>query len=170
MTYRDAKTATVRGQVQLRFARRAAKAIGTYQCLIVSADRRRGEMLKRAATEGGGKTTTGLDAASALAHVNRAFVHLAVVDLEGQGLQSFRPLLLQLTSLSGALLIVCGKEGNVEEEVYVRQLGAWMYLPGVVETSNLALLCGEARQITERLAKTAADHSPAAPLGQETYS
>jgi hypothetical protein len=50
-------------------------------------------------------------------------------------------------------LIVCGNEGDVEEEVWVRQLGAWLYLPNVTEASNLALLCGEARHIAERLAK-----------------
>ncbi len=170
MIYRDAKTMTVQGQVQLRFAKRAAKAIGTFQCLIVSADRDRAEMLKRAATEGGWKTIVCPDAQTALAHVSRSFVHLVVVDLEGQDLPSFRAVLVQLTSLSGALLIVCGKEGDVEEEICVRQLGAWMYLPGVVETSNLALLCGEARQIAERLAKTAPDRSRTAPLGQEAHS
>jgi DNA-binding NtrC family response regulator len=170
MTYRDAKTMTARGQVQLRLAKRAAKAIGTFQCLIVSADRRRSEMLEHAAIEGGWRTTVCLDAKQALAHVNRSFVHLAIVDLDGQDLQTFRPVLAQLTSLSGALLIVCGKEGDVEEEVCVRQLGAWMYLPGVVEGSNLALLCGEARQIAERLAKAAVELPRAAPAGQETFS
>jgi hypothetical protein len=37
--------------------------------------------------------------------------------------------------------------------VWVRQLGAWLYLPGVVDSNNFALLCGEARHIAERLWK-----------------
>jgi hypothetical protein len=32
-------------------------------------------------------------------------------------------------------------------------MGAWLYLPGVLDSNNLALLCGEARHIAERLAK-----------------
>jgi hypothetical protein len=51
-------------------------------------------------------------------------------------------------------MIVCGNEGRIEEEMWVRQAGAWLYLPGVTESSNFALLCGEARQIAQRLHKT----------------
>lgn len=170
MTYRDAKTVTARGQIQYRFVQRAARAINTYQCLIVSGDRKRGEMLERAAVDGGWKTCVCVDAATALAHLSRAFVHLAVVDLQGQELTAFRPVLEQLAARGGLLLIVCGNEGDLQEEVWVRQLGAWLYLPGVTETSNLALLCGEARQIAERLAKAPApNHVGTAAAGRETY-
>jgi DNA-binding response OmpR family regulator len=157
---------TARGQIQYRFVKRAARAIGAYQCLIVSADRTRGEMFEQAAVEGGWRACVCVDAAAALAHLDRAFVHLAVVDLHGQKLETFRPVLAQLSSRGGLLVIVCGNEGNAEEEVLVRQLGAWLYLPGVTESSNLALLCGEARQIAERLAKsTSPDRSGTAAVG-----
>ena len=170
MTYRDAKTMTARGQVQLRFVKRAAKAMSTLQCLIVSADRRRGEMLERAAAEGGWKTCVCIEVQAALAHVGRSFVHLAIVDLEGQDVRTFRPVLERLTSQNGVLLIVCGNEGDVQEELWVRQQGAWLYLPGVAESSNLALLCGEARHIAERLAKAPPDRAPAAAVELESYS
>jgi hypothetical protein len=75
----------------------------------------------------------------------------------------------QLASQSGVLLIVCGNEGSVEEELWVRQRGAWLYLPGVVEASNLALLCGEAKQIVERLARTAVPAVIAPASEQSTY-
>jgi hypothetical protein len=39
-----------------------------------------------------------------------------------------------------------------------------MYLPGVAESSNLALLCGEARQIAERLWKAGGERAPAQPV------
>ncbi len=170
MKYRDTKTGVSRAQVQLRFAKRAAKATSTMQCLVVSADRRRGEMLQQAATEGGWKTYVCVDAATALTHVSRSFVQLAVVDLERQSWRDFCPVLELLTSQSGVLLIVCGNEGNVEEELWVRQRGAWLYLPGVAETNNLALLCGEARQIVERLARAAPTPSLAPTVEQGTYS
>ena len=122
MTYRDTKTAASRAQVQLRFAKRAAKAMSTFQCLVVSADKERGQMLQQAAAEGGWNACVCVDTATALTHVSRSFVHLALVDLEGRTLQEFRPVLEQLASQSGVLLIVCGNEGSVEEELWVRQL------------------------------------------------
>lgn len=158
MPYRDSKTMTARGQVQLRYIHRAAKAASVFQCLIVSADPARREMFARAAAEGGWKTALCGDAASALAHINRSFMQLAIVDLEGPQAATLRPVIERLAGGSGLLaggllLIVCGNEGQIEEEVWVRQSGAWLYLPGVAETNNFALLCGEARQIAERLAK-----------------
>jgi DNA-binding NtrC family response regulator len=109
-------------------------------------------MFERAASDGGWKTSLSVDAIEALEHVSRNFVQLAIVDLEGGSLGAFQTLIERLTASSGLLLIVCGNEGQVEEEVWARQSGAWLYLPGVVESTNFALLCGEARHIAQRLA------------------
>jgi DNA-binding NtrC family response regulator len=153
MPYRDLKTLTVREQVQLKYSRRAAKLVNVFQCLVVSADPKRREMLERAAADGGWKTFVCPDAKTALEQMHRWLMQLAVVDLADEKAAEFRPLLEELKKCSGLLAIVCGNEGNREEEIWVRQRGAWMYLPGVVDTSNISLLCGEARQIAERLWK-----------------
>ncbi len=166
MAYRDMNTLSVREQVQQKYVRRAAKLVNVFQCLIVSADPGRRRMLERAAAESGWKTHPCADAATALAHINRWLVQLAVVDLEAQRLEAFRPLVEQLTATSGMLSIVCGNEGNVDEEIWVRQQGTWMYLPGVVDTSNVGLLCAEARQIAERLGKAGGNERvPTQPVG-----
>jgi ActR/RegA family two-component response regulator len=165
MPYRESKSLNVREQVQLKYARRAAKLVNVFQCLIVSADPRRRRMLEQAAAEGGWKTFPCADAPSALTHIHRWLMQLAVVDLEAQAPESFRPLVEQLTACSGLLSIVCGNEGNVEEEIWARQRGAWMYLPGVSDSSNVSLLCGEARQIAERLWKAGgSERTPAQPV------
>jgi len=164
MAYRDMNTLSVREQVQHKYARRAAKLVNVFQCLIVSADPQRRRMLERAAADSGWKTHLCADAATALAHVNRWLVQLAVIDLESQRLDSFRPLVERLSATSGTLSIVCGNEGNVEEEIWLRQQGTWMYLPGVVDTNDVGLLCAEARQIAERLGKTGG--SERVPAGQ----
>jgi ActR/RegA family two-component response regulator len=170
MAYRDLNTLSVRDQVQHKYARRAAKLVNVFQCLIVSADPQRRRMLERAACDSGWKTFACGDAPAALQHANRWLVQLAVVDLAAQspGDQSpetFRPLVEQLTARSGMLSIVCGNEGSVEEEIWVRQRGAWMYLPGVADTSNVSLLCGEARQIAERLSRTdESEREPTQPV------
>ena len=154
MPYREIKTMTARGQVQLRFVNRSAKPAAVLQCLIVSADPRRRTMFERAACEGGWNTSLCVDAEAALVHISRSFIQLAIVDLEGQLPDALRAVVERLSSDSGLLVIVCGNEGRIEEEVWVRQAGAWLYLPGVTETSNFALLCGEARQIAQRLHKS----------------
>jgi len=154
MPYRDTKTVDARGQIQLRFSKRAAKIVQVFQCLIVSADAERSTMFEQAAAEGGWKTFRCADAATALTYIDRSLVQLAVVDLEGQPADAFRPVVSRLTSNKGLLLIVCGNEGDIDEEVWVRQLGAWLYLPGVLDSNNIALLCGEAKHIAERLWKT----------------
>jgi ActR/RegA family two-component response regulator len=169
MRYRDAETLSARGQIQFKYAKRAAKLVNVFQCLIVSSDQRRREMFERAAAEGGWQTYLCADATAALACLNRSVVQLAVVDLESRGAETLRPVIEGLTALGGPLLIVCGNEGNIEEEVWVRRLGAWLYLPGVIDGSNFTLLCGEARQIAQRLWKAArpeiGSDSPAAQRG-----
>jgi DNA-binding NtrC family response regulator len=154
MPLQDTKTLTARGQIQVRFAKRSSKTLSVYQCLIVSADAKRRDMFERAALNGGWKTFLCADAPTALAMVNRSLVQLAIVDLEAQQADALRPVIEQFKVSRGLLLIVCGNEGDVEEEVWVRQLGAWLYLPGVADDSNLSLLFGEARHIVERLSES----------------
>jgi ActR/RegA family two-component response regulator len=170
MPYRDLNTLSVREQVQHKYARRAAKLVNVFQCLIVSADPLRRHMLERAAADSGWKTQVCADAPAALAHVNRWLVQLAVVDLEAQRPEDFRPLVEQLTARGGLLSIVCGNEGDANEEIWVRQRGAWMYLPGVADSSNVGLLCSEAKQIAERLGRAGdgkagdGEHAPIQPV------
>lgn len=163
MPYREIKTLPARAEMQMRYAKRALKLLNVYQCLIVSADGSRREMLELAAAEGGWKTSVCADAGTALAHLSRSFVQLAVVDLEGQPADAFRLVVEQLTARTGLLLIVCGNEGNVEEEVWVRQRGAWLYLPGVVDPASFTSLCGEARHIAERVGKSNVPDRSATP-------
>lgn len=50
----------------------------------------------------------------------------------------------------GTLLVVCGSEDSVDEELWARQLGAWVYLPGVAGGDALVSLFTEARRLIER--------------------
>jgi hypothetical protein len=62
-----------------------------------------------------------------------------------------RRLVEQLAARSGPLLAVCGKPDDTLGEVWSRQLGVWMYLPGVDSQSDIALLCSEARSVLTKL-------------------
>ena len=153
MHYQDVKALDARTKIQLKFTQRAPKLVTQYQSLIVSDDPARREMLARAASEGGWKALLCADVPSALTYAARSLVQLAVVDLDASRSKMFRPVVERLVTQSGLLLIVCGNEGDMQEEIWVRQRGAWLYLPGVAEGSNLALLCSEARHIAQRLEK-----------------
>jgi hypothetical protein len=50
----------------------------------------------------------------------------------------------------GSLLVICGSEDSAEEELWARQLGAWVYLPGVASGDTLVSLCADARRLSER--------------------
>lgn len=50
----------------------------------------------------------------------------------------------------GVLIVLCGNEGNVAEEIWARQLGVWLYLPGAVGDVELADVFEEAVRLDER--------------------
>jgi hypothetical protein len=93
---------------------------------------------------------------------------MAVVDLASAVLGETTPLLEQLAMTSGLLLVVCGQDGDAQEEVFVRQVGAWLYLPGGIQAEQLTVLCSEAlalctreaNQQTSRRAGAHRTHSP----------
>ena len=132
--------------------RRAAVALHT--CLVVSVSPRRAQLLVRAAHEEQWATIVCKTADDALRQSVRQRVDLALVDLQSAPPPEerlLRVLVEQLAARHGPLLAVCGKPDDTMGEVWSRQLGVWMYLPGVNSQSDIALLCGEARNILEKL-------------------
>jgi DNA-binding response OmpR family regulator len=133
-------------------SRRAPPTLFT--CLIVSSSARRAQLLVRAAHEENWATIVCNAAEDALRHSVRQRVHLALVDLQTAPPAHERMLRLlveQLAARNGPLLAVCGKPDDTTGEVWSRQLGVWMYLPGVDSQSDIALLCAEARNILQKL-------------------
>ena len=148
--------------------RRAPAAL--YTCLIVSISPRQAQLLVRGAHEEQWATIVCNSADDAIRQTVWHRVHLALVDLQtaggGQEL-SLRDLVEQLARRQGPLVAVCGKPDDTSGEVWSRQLGIWMYLPGVDGQSDIALLCGEARNILEKLAARDAPAMSSAASGCE---
>lgn len=144
----------------------APRAIGSqFQCLVVASRAARRDDLSSAARDGGWVTICCRDAAEARQCVQSMYLQLAVVDLAGPAgvvPAGFPELVEYLASVSDLLLVVCGHEGRPHEELWVRQLGTWLYLPGLEDGSELTSLCVEARDLAERLA--ASRHVPIKPL------
>lgn len=123
-------------------------------CLVVSASPLRSQMLVRAAQEEHWATIVcrGADEAARQAVRNR--IQLALVDMQAVPLgeeRVFRALVEQLALRDGPLVAVCGNPNDSLGEVWSRQLGVWMYLPGVDSESDLSLVYSEARSIVEKL-------------------
>jgi hypothetical protein len=137
-----------------RQGRANARVKGEYllfHCLIVSRHEERQEMLARAAVGIGWEAVLCSDAETALAHKRCRFMQLAIVDLESDSSGEFQELVEHLSASLGLLTVVCGRNGDLQEEIWVRQVGVWLYLPGVTEGTNVSLLCGEAKHLVERM-------------------
>lgn len=125
-----------------------------YLCLVVSKSPRRAQLLVRAAQEEHWATIVCSTADDALWQSVRQRVDLALVDLQSAlpaQERGLRQMIEQLAARNGPLLAVCGRPDDTTGEVWSRQLGVWMYLPGVDSESDIALLCAEARNILQKL-------------------
>lgn len=153
MSQLQTRTQSVAGQVQKR--RSAATDVQTRhgQCLVVSGSRDRREMFNRASSQAGWDTVVCADQQNALAAVRRTRFQLALVDLDhyGDTPAGFRDLAQTLSTTPGMLLVICGRELQPDEEIWARQLGVWLYLPGVSlqHGDELAELCQAAQQVVE---------------------
>lgn len=127
----------------------------TMQCLIISQDAQRGDMLCRAAAEGGWEPVVIADARRAAAAVNRTLFRLVLVDTEsasGTELEELHRFCEQFSESTGTLLVICGPQASASEEIWARQIGAWLYLPGVVDGAGVVSLCELATQVSGEMA------------------
>lgn len=122
------------------------------RCLVVSPHVRRLEMLSRAVEAAGWEVVACVAASDGWAIHQRERYELAIVDLDGLDSEAAADLrsLGEGVASSSALLILCGNEGDALEEIWARQQGAWLYLPGVSDASDVSSLCGRAREVVER--------------------
>ena len=145
--------AVAHDQPRLDRAAKQATAKSTLECLIVSTNARRRELLSRAAADNGWTTVVCGDAESARHLASRIALKLAIVDVERPSPAEaghLRDLSAELARSGGPLLVVCGADGDAQQEIWARQLGAWLFLPGIAVVEAMALLCNEAREAIEK--------------------
>jgi DNA-binding NtrC family response regulator len=145
----------------------ASSSLGTSQCLVVSGDPARLELLHEAALDGGWSSIACGDLAFALQTWQQSFICLAVLDLQAPPAGAMAPLKSfaeQIAAAGGTLLVTCGNSGDASEELWARQLGTWLYLPGVSMADDLSAVLGEAHQLSNRLRRNVA--KPAVRLGR----
>jgi hypothetical protein len=144
---------------EVRAPARTRIPVALQTCLVVSPSARRAQLWVRAAHEEQWTTIVCTTADDANRQAVRHRIDLALVDLQSATAECesrLRGLIQQLATRDGPLLAVCGKPDDTTGEVWSRQLGVWLYLPGVDNESDIALLCGEARKILAKLGDQAA--------------
>ena len=143
---------------------RSRASAGVFQCLVVSGDLRRREALSFTASDQGWKTVVCADSRNARAAAQRSLFGLALVDLERQNggtPRGFRELTEQLAEMAGLLIVLCGHEDDPHEEIWARKLGAWLYLPGLGQETEVAAICREALRVSRRLNRVSTKTFPA---------
>ncbi|MEX2171911.1 MAG: hypothetical protein WD851_21500 [Pirellulales bacterium] len=123
-------------------------------CMVVSSDHYRTRLFDRAAEEQGWDTILIVDPEEAVQIATRERLRLAIVDLQSATPSTgaaYRRFVEWLSKKRQSLVIVCGNEDDPTGEIWSRQLGVWMYLPGVDDQTDIALVCGEARNVSEKL-------------------
>ena len=149
----ESTAAVVLGQVEEAVSRPRMVGTSVFQCLVVSASQTRRNMLSDAVTVAGWDTVVCADARNALAEFRKTAFQFAVADLDlyGKTPRGLRECVQTLAEDSSRILIcICGHEQDPAEEVWVRQLGAWVYLPGATNSSELSLHCEQAMLVVKQ--------------------
>jgi hypothetical protein len=112
-------------------------------------------MLNSAAIDAGWQTIVCADAVAARIAAGRQRLGLALVDLEsiaGDVMRDVRGFVEELSTVHDVLLALCGNLKSPSEETWARQLGTWLYLPGVTCADDLSIVCSHARETSEKMA------------------
>ncbi len=131
---------------------RSTRRTAMLDCLVVSGDSARRRRFEAAVELAGWLECASPETSGELRQaVDRDF-QLVIVDIAaplGDRVNDSVEIAEELAARPGTLLVICGSEDNVDEELWARQLGAWLYLPGVCDGDSLTSLCVEARRLRD---------------------
>ena len=132
----------------------APKKTQAAHCLVASASLEKRAFLSDAAAHAGWETVGCADAQNATAAARRVRFQMAWIDLDhhGQTPSGFRDLCQTLAATPEMLLAVCGHVSDSDEEIWARQLGVWLYLPGISleHADEISKLCEHAQLLGRR--------------------
>jgi DNA-binding response OmpR family regulator len=130
-----------------------AGRLPSLKCLVVSGDAGlRGRLHTMSELGGFTGCEVPADATDLRAAVDGEF-QLVIVDISrpiGDRVNDSIEIAEEFAARPGTLLVVCGSEDSLDEELWARQLGAWVYLPGVSHGDALMSLFAEARRVSDR--------------------
>jgi len=131
---------------------RTTRRTGLLDCLVVSGDSARRRRFEVAADLAGWLECASPETSGELREaVDRDF-QLVIVDIAsplGERVNDSLELAEEMAARPGTILVICGSQDSIDEELWARQLGAWLYLPGVCDGDSLTSLCVEARRLRD---------------------
>ena len=126
---------------------------GLLRCLVLSGDRGLRNRLDAVMELSGWSACDAPEQSADLQAVIDGDYQLVIADIAhplGDRVSDTVEMAEELASRPGTLLVVCGSVGNVDEELWARQMGAWVYLPGIAGGDALVSLFTDARRLAER--------------------
>lgn len=141
------------------------------RCLIVSQTAEKRDLVRQAAVDAGWETIACASSVDAEQAVQRSRFELAWVDIasnapETKSLEAggampdateneadesarLRDVCQSIAALPNVLLVICGNENDPQQEIWARQLGVWLYLPGISldHPEEIAMLCEQAQDV-----------------------
>jgi hypothetical protein len=134
-------------------AAHSVRGPGVMRSLVVSGDRGlRNRLESVSELSGWSACVAPVDAMSLCSAVEGEY-QLVVVDIAnpvGDRVNDSIEIAEEFAGRPDTLLVVCGSDDNVDEELWARQLGAWVYLPGVSSGDAMVSLFSDARRVAER--------------------
>ena len=133
--------------------RRSVRAPGEIKTLIVSGDGGFRGRLEAVADLSGCTTCEAPVDVAEMAGAIAGEYQLVIVDIAhplGDRVNDTVEIAEEFAARPGTLVVVCGSEDSVDEELWARQMGAWVYLPGVSGGDALVALFADARRLVER--------------------
>lgn len=132
---------------------RGSRNIGLQKCLVVTGEAGFRQRLQAATELSGWDECDAPESAVDLQAVVQGDYQLVLVDIAspvGDRVNDTVELAEEFAARPGTLVVVCGPEDGVEEELWARQLGAWVYLPGAVSGDGLISMLAEAGRLVRR--------------------
>ena len=137
----------------LATSNRTVRGPGLLKCLVLSGDRGLRNRLDAVMELSGWSACDAPENAADLQAVIDGDYQLVITDIAhplGDRVSDTVEIAEELASRPGTLLVVCGSTASVDEELWARQMGAWVYLPGVAGGDALVSLFTDARRLAER--------------------
>lgn len=134
-------------------ASRTGRIPGLLKCLVVSGDEGLRHRLDTMADLAGWSACEAPADSAELRAVVEGDYQLVIADVArplGERVNDTVEIAEEFASRPGTLVVVCGSGESIDEELWARQLGAWVYLPGVSGGDALMSLFGEAQRVVER--------------------
>jgi DNA-binding NtrC family response regulator len=131
---------------------RSTRRMGLLDCLVVTGDSSRRWRFEAAAELAGWLECASPETSGELRQAIDRDFQLVIVDVAsplGDRVADMLEVAEEMAARPGTLLVICGSEDSVDEELWARQLGAWLYLPGVCDGDSLTALCVEARRLRD---------------------